>query len=164
MPFGQVVVAVNVVVALATMSLPAVAPAQQLKLRGLSPFPGWRLSPSLGVVEDSLTRVGRGVYIRDLQPGDGVAADTGMVVQLHYVGQLANGSTFSSTDRKPFTFRVGANEVIPGWEDGVYGMRVGARRQLIIPPHLGYGAQGEGPIPPDAVLIFDVTLVDARKP
>ena len=155
--------AIAVAVATATLCFPSVASAQQLKLRGLSPFPGWRLSPSLGVVEDSLTRVGRGVYIRDIQPGDGVAADTGMVVELHYVGQLADGSMFSSTDRKPFTFRVGANEVIPGWEDGVYGMRVGARRQLIIPPHLGYGAQGEGPIPPDAVLIFDVTLIDARR-
>jgi peptidylprolyl isomerase len=137
--------------------------AQQLELRGVSPFAAWRLSPSLGVVEDSLTRVGRGVYVRDIQPGDGVAVDTGMVVQLHYVGMLANGSTFSSTDRKPFTFRLGANEVIAGWEDGVFGMRVGGRRQLIIPPHLGYGAQGDGPIPPDAVLIFDVTLIDAKR-
>lgn len=143
--------------------VPAHVAAQQLELRGVSPFAAWRLSPSLGVVEDSLTKVGRGVYVRDIQPGDGVAVDTGMVVQLHYVGLLANGQTFSATDRKPFTFRLGANEVIAGWEDGVYGMKVGGRRQLIIPPHLGYGAQGDGPIPPDAVLIFDVTLVDAKR-
>ena len=144
-------------------TMPPRVTAQQLELRGVSPFAAWRLSPSLGVVEDSLTKVGRGVYVRDIQPGDGVAVDTGMVVQLHYVGQLANGSTFAATDRKPFTFRLGANEVIAGWEDGVFGMKVGGRRQLIIPPHLGYGAQGDGPIPPDAVLIFDVTLVDAKR-
>jgi peptidylprolyl isomerase len=151
-----------VFLALAALS-PAMLAAQQLELRGVSPFAAWRLSPSLGVVEDSLTKVGRGVYVRDIQPGDGVAVDTGMVVQLHYVGMLANGRTFASTDRKPFTFRLGANEVIAGWEDGVHGMKVGGRRQLIIPPHLGYGAQGDGPIPPDAVLIFDVTLVDAKR-
>jgi FKBP-type peptidyl-prolyl cis-trans isomerase len=139
------------------------ASAQQLQLRGVSPFAAWRLAPSLGIIEDSLTRVGRGVYVRDIQVGDGPAADTGMVVHLHYVGQLADGRTFSSTDRKPFTFTVGENTVIAGWEDGVLGMRVGGRRQLIIPPHLGYGAQGDGSIPPDAVLIFDVTLVDAKR-
>ena len=149
--------------ALAVLLAPPRAGAQQLEIRGLSPFAAWRLSPSLGVVEDSLTKVGRGVYVRDIQPGDGVPVDTGMVVQLHYVGMLANGQTFSATDRKPFSFRLGENTVIAGWEDGVLGMRVGGRRQLIIPPHLGYGAEGDGPIPPDAVLIFDVTLVDAKR-
>lgn len=151
------------VVAAAALSGPVPATAQQLEIRGVSPFAAWRLSPSLGVVEDSLTKVGRGVYVRDIQSGDGVAVDTGMVVQLHYVGMLANGRTFSATDRKPFSFRLGDNTVIAGWEDGVFGMRVGGRRQLIIPPHLGYGATGDGPIPPDAVLIFDVTLVDAKR-
>jgi FKBP-type peptidyl-prolyl cis-trans isomerase len=139
------------------------AAAQQLEVRGVSPFAAWGLHPSLGVVEDSLTKVGRGVFVRDIQAGDGTAVDSGMVVSLHYVGMLANGRTFSSTDRKPFVFRLGANEVIAGWEDGVLGMRVGGRRQLIIPPHLGYGVAGDGPIPPDAVLIFDVTLVDAKR-
>lgn len=148
--------------AVATIVAPRVA-AQQLEIRGVSPFAAWRLSPRLGVVEDSLTKVGRGVYVRDIQPGDGVSVDSGMVVSLHYVGMLSDGQTFSATDRKPFVFRLGANEVIAGWEDGVLGMRVGGRRQLLIPPHLGYGAQGDGPIPPDAVLIFDVTLIDAKR-
>jgi FKBP-type peptidyl-prolyl cis-trans isomerase len=149
--------------AAAILVVPTRAWAQQLELRGASPFAAWRLSPTLGIVEDSLVRVGRGVYVRDIQVGDGTAADTGTVVQLHFVGQLANGRIFSATDRKPFAFRVGDNMVIAGWEDGVLGMRVGGRRQLIIPPHLGYGAEGDGPIPPDAVLIFDVTLVDAKR-
>lgn len=134
-----------------------------LPIRGTSPFAAWRLAPSLGVQEDSLRRVGRGVYVRDIQPGDGEPTDSGTIVAVHYVGQLASGATFGATDRKPFEFRLGANEVIPGWEDGVLGMRVGGRRQLVIPPHLGYGAVGDGPIPPDAVLIFDVTVVDARR-
>lgn len=155
------VIALGVVLSL--LPGPQRAGAQQLEIRGLSPFAAWRLSPSLGVIEDSLTRVGRGVYVRDIQPGDGAPVDTGAVVQLHYVGMLANGQMFGATDRKPFSFRLGDNTVIAGWEDGVLGMRVGGRRQLIIPPHLGYGAEGDGPIPPDAVLIFDVTLVDAKR-
>lgn len=138
--------------------------AQQLQLRGSTTLiAALGLSPKLGIHQDSLRQVGRGVYIHDVQVGDGMAADTAVVVSLHYVGMLADGETFSATDRRPFTFEVGANTVIAGWEDGVLGMRVGGRRQLVIPPHLGYGAAGDGPIPPDAVLVFDVTMVDARK-
>jgi FKBP-type peptidyl-prolyl cis-trans isomerase len=137
--------------------------AQRLEIRGVSPFAAWRLNPSLGVLEDSLRKVGRGVFVRDIQPGSGLAVDTGTVVSLHYVGQLADGRTFDATDRAPFSFRLGDDAVIAGWEDGVLGMRVGGRRQLVIPPHLGYGAAGAGAIPPDAVLIFDVTMVDAKR-
>lgn len=139
------------------------AAGQQLQLRGASPLATWNLSPSLGIVEDSLHPVGRGVYVRDIQPGSGPPADSGTIVSVHYVGQLADGSTFAATSRQPFTFRIGADSVIAGWEDGVLGMRVGGRRQLVIPPHLGYGPDGSGRIPTDAVLVFDVTLVDARK-
>jgi hypothetical protein len=133
-----------------------------LQIRGYSPFGALRLSPSLGIVEDSLRKVGRGVWVRDIQHGTGEPVDTGDVVSVHYVGQLANGETFDASDRRPFTFTLGNDQVIAGWEDGVRGMRVGGRRQLVIPPHLGYGATGAGRIPPDAVLVFDVTLVDAR--
>lgn len=133
-----------------------------LQIRGASPLAALRLSPSLGIVEDSLRKVGRGVWLRDLQHGTGEPVDTGDVVSVHYVGQLANGETFDASARRPFTFALGADQVIAGWEDGVRGMRVGGRRQLVIPPHLGYGPSGAGPIPPDAVLVFDVTLVDAR--
>jgi FKBP-type peptidyl-prolyl cis-trans isomerase len=155
---------VAVGIAVAALCMPPRAAAQQLEIRGVSPFAAWRLSPSLGVVEASLRKVGRGVYVRDIQPGDGIAVDTGAVVSLHYVGQLADGRTFDATDREPFSFRLGDNAVIAGWEDGVHGMRVGGRRQLVIPPHLGYGAAGQGAIPPDAVLVFDVTLIDAKQP
>jgi FKBP-type peptidyl-prolyl cis-trans isomerase len=151
---------------LATLLLVTAPPlaAQELTLRTLSPLSSWKLSPRLGIVEDSLRSVGRGVWVRDLQAGNGEPADSGTVVEVHYVGQLADGRTFAATDRKPFAFRLGADQVIAGWEDGVLGMRVGGRRQLVIPPHLGYGAEGDGAIPPDAVLVFDVTVVDARRP
>jgi len=148
----------------AVLALPWPLAAQQLQLRGSSTLTATLgLSPRLGIHADSLRRVGRGVYVHDEQVGDGMVADTGVVVSLHFVGLLTDGTIFSSTDRKPFEFEVGANQVIAGWEDGVLGMRVGGRRHLVIPSFLGYGATGDGPVPPDAVLVFDVTMVDAKK-
>lgn len=133
--------------------------AQELKLRGASPLAVWRLSPALGVPEDSVRSTSRGVWIHDIHVGDGPVVSVGDSVSVHFVGFLADATKFSATDRKPISFRLGAEDVIAGWEDGIPGMRVGGRRQLVIPPHLGYGAKGAGPIPPDAVLVFDVTLV-----
>ncbi len=138
-------------------------PAQQLRLKTLSPVESWHLAPQLGVPVDSLRLVGRGVWIHDVQVGNGPVVDSGMVVQVHFVGMLASGKIFSATERKPFSFVLGNDQVIAGWEDGILGMRVGGRRQLVVPPHLGYGPEGDGAIPPDAVLVFDVTLVDAVK-
>lgn len=144
--------------------LPMPLAAQQLELRGSTSLTATLgLSPRLGIHSDSLRRVGRGVYIWDDKVGDGMVADTGVVVSLHFVGMLTDATIFSATERKPFEFEVGADQVIAGWEDGVLGMRVGGRRILVVPPFLGYGATGDGPIPPDAVLVFDVTMVDARK-
>ena len=79
-------------------------------------------------------------------------------------GWLANGEQFdSSREQQPFSFRIGAGEVIPGWDEGVEGMRVGGRRQLVIPPALAYGEQGAGGvIPPGAALVFDVELLEVR--
>jgi hypothetical protein len=136
---------------------------QPTRLRLASPLSAMRLSPALGIPEDSVRSVGRGVWIHDIQEGSGEPVDRGTVVDVHFVGMLADGSTFTATDRKPFTFTLGADQVIAGWEDGIPGMRVGGRRQLVVPPHLGYGAEGDRTIPPDAVLVFDVTLVGARS-
>jgi FKBP-type peptidyl-prolyl cis-trans isomerase len=97
-----------------------------------------------------------------LKPGKGAVAAHGDV-EVHYTGWLTNGKKFdSSRDRgRPFKFELGHGEVIAGWDQGVRGMKVGEKRQLVVPPALGYGPQGtpDGTIPPNATLIFEVELV-----
>ncbi len=102
--------------------------------------------------------------IEDLKVGTGSIAKTGDKVTVHYVGTLTNGTKFdSSRDRGlPFTFTLGAGEVIKGWDQGVVGMKVGGLRRLTIPASLGYGATGQGPIPPNATLIFEVELLSVN--
>jgi len=112
------------------------------------------------------------LVIRDLTAGDGVSAVPGMTVVVHYTGWLYapdtvdnRGTKFdSSLDRgETFSFELGAKQVIKGWEDGVEGMKIGGRRELIIPPGLAYGSRGAGGvIPPDATLVFEVELVDLQ--
>jgi peptidylprolyl isomerase len=96
-------------------------------------------------------------------PSEGAAAASGDYVGVHYTGRLEDGSVFDdSTERgEPINFVLGSRSVIKGWDEGIQGMLVGGRRQLVIPPHLGYGAQGIGPIPPNALLHFDVELVSS---
>lgn len=102
-----------------------------------------------------------GLVIKTVQEGSGPAAQNGDLVSVHYVGTLTDGTKFdSSRDRgTSFSFTLGAREVIQGWDLGVAGMKVGERRMLTIPPELGYGSRGVGPIPPNATLIFDVELL-----
>jgi peptidylprolyl isomerase len=107
-----------------------------------------------------------GLQYWDLVVGTGATAMPGNVVKVHYSGFLTTGAKFdSSRDRgEPFTFPLGAGQVIKGWDEGVAGMKVGGQRQLRIPPELGYGAAGApGAIPPNATLIFDVELLDVAK-
>jgi len=108
----------------------------------------------------------------DVQVGTGTEAVAGRSVEVHYTGWLFDeakpdykGRKFdSSRDRnEPFEFRLGAGQVIRGWDEGVAGMKVGGKRTLVIPPEMGYGARGAGGvIPPNATLVFDVELVDVR--
>jgi FKBP-type peptidyl-prolyl cis-trans isomerase len=107
-----------------------------------------------------------GLQYWDIKVGAGDVAVSGKPVRVHYTGWLTSGKKFdSSVDHgQPFTFRLGAGEVIPGWDEGVKGMKVGGKRQLKIPASLGYGAQGAGGvIPPNATLIFDVELLAVGK-
>ncbi|KAM3126585.1 Peptidyl-prolyl cis-trans isomerase fpr2 [Candidozyma auris] len=86
-------------------------------------------------------------------------------VQVHYKGSLEDGTVFdSSFGRSPIGFQIGAGRVIAGWEQGLLNMCVGEKRTLTIPPELGYGASGIGPIPPNSVLVFDVELVEVYRP
>ena len=101
----------------------------------------------------------------DVKVGSGAEATPGKTVTVHYVGTLTNGQKFdSSRDRgQGFTFRLGAGQVIQGWDQGVAGMKVGGVRKLTIPPEMGYGARGFPPvIPPNSTLVFEVELLDVR--
>ncbi len=105
------------------------------------------------------------LQIEDMKVGDGSEATKGQSVTVHYVGTLTNGSKFdSSRDRnKGFTFRLGAGQVIKGWDQGVAGMTVGQVRKLTIPPELAYGAAGFPPvIPPGSTLVFEVELLEVK--
>jgi FKBP-type peptidyl-prolyl cis-trans isomerase len=108
---------------------------------------------------------GSGLRYVDLQEGQGAEAKSGQNVSVHYTGWLENGTKFdSSHDRhQAFGFRLGAGQVIRGWDEGVAGMKVGGKRKLIIPSDLGYGPRGAGGvIPPNATLIFEVELLGVR--
>jgi len=104
-----------------------------------------------------------GLKIEEIAEGSGDTATAGMTVTVHYTGWLENGSKFdSSHDRDdPFSFKLGRGMVIRGWDEGVAGMKVGGKRKLTIPAHLGYGSTGAGGvIPPNATLVFEVELLN----
>ncbi len=107
-----------------------------------------------------------GLKIVDIKVGSGAMAEYGSGVAVHYTGWLADGTKFdSSRDRAtPYQFKLGAQPpmVIPGWEEGIKGMRVGGMRRLTIPPALAYGERGSGPIPPNATLVFEVALLGVK--
>ena len=117
-----------------------------------------------------MTTTKSGLKYVDQKVGTGDVAMKGNTVSVHYTGWLyvdgKRGAKFdSSLDRNmPFQFRLGAREVIPGWDEGVEGMKIGGKRELIIPPDLGYGAKGfPGAIPPNSTLNFEVELLKVSK-
>jgi len=111
----------------------------------------------------STTTTPSGLIIEEIVVGEGAEATKGKRVSVHYTGWLTNGRKFdSSVDRNdPFDFPLGRGHVIPGWDEGVAGMKIGGKRKLTIPPNLGYGASGAGGvIPPNATLVFEVELLE----
>jgi peptidylprolyl isomerase len=106
-----------------------------------------------------------GIKYTDLRLGQGEEAALGKIIEVHYVGWLEDGIKFdSSRDRdRPFTFRLGAGDALKGWDEGLLGMKVGGRRQLIIPPELGFGKQGVGSVvPPNSILYYEFELLGVR--
>lgn len=106
-----------------------------------------------------------GLKYVELKEGTGATPERGQTVEVHYVGTLEDGTKFdSSRDRgQPFKFKIGVGQVIKGWDEGLSTMKVGGRRNLIIPPELGYGSRGAGGvIPPNATLLFDVELLGVK--
>ncbi len=107
-----------------------------------------------------------GLKYHDFEEGDGVSPEAGQIVEVHYTGWLEDGTKFdSSLDRgMPFAFPVGMEYVIPGWDEGVASMKIGGKRQIIIPAELAYGQEGAGEvIPADATLIFEVELLEIQS-
>jgi peptidylprolyl isomerase len=104
-----------------------------------------------------------GLKYYDFEEGSGPEIEMGSQVQVDYTGWLEDGSMFdSSIGKQPFGLVVGTGSVIAGWDEGLQGMKLGGRRQLVVPAELGYGESGSGPIPPNSVLIFEVEIVDVQ--
>ena len=111
---------------------------------------------SLGINLASMTRTSSGLYYEDIATGSGDPAAAGHEVEVAYTGWLTDGTTF---DSGAFSFVLGAGGVVRGFDEGVTGMRVGGIRRIIIPPALGYGSQGSGPVPPDSIMIFRIEVL-----
>jgi FKBP-type peptidyl-prolyl cis-trans isomerase len=112
--------------------------------------------------EGDMTTTNSGLQYEDLAEGTGTAAKAGDTVEVHYTGWLKDGRKFDSSHdhKRPFSFKLGAGQVIKGWDEGVAGMKPGGKRKLVIPAALAYGSRGAaGVIPPGAELTFEVELL-----
>lgn len=120
-------------------------------------------APSLEINLDEMTLLPSGVYIKDLTVGGGPEATDTSTIRVHYSGWLKNGQLFgTSRGSNPLEFTLGNEEMIEGWEYGLPGMKEGGKRKLIIPPNLAYGSRGNGPIHPNATLVFEVELLEVK--
>lgn len=121
-------------------------------------------APSLNVNLSMMERLPSGVYMRDLREGSGAPARSGSQVAVHFVGWLPDGTQFDglAPPSMPAEFRLGAGEVIRGWDAGLMGMREGGQRMLVVPSSHGYGARRTGTVPPNSVLVFVVELQRVR--
>lgn len=122
-----------------------------------------RFAATLGVDLDSMTRTASGLYYADKTVGTGAVAQSGKMVSVYYKGSLPDGRVFDSlSSGAPLSFRLGTGAVIPGFDEGITGMKVGGKRLMVIPPSLGYGNRAAGSIPPNSILVFEVTLVSVQ--
>ena len=151
------------ILALAIFGVIAIASAQDATTSKKTPAKKTAAAGGPTKVSGAPTKTPSGLEYWDIKMGTGPVAQSGQKVKVHYTGWLTTGKKFdSSVDRgQPFEFMLGAGQVIKGWDEGVAGMKVGGKRQLRIPPELGYGASGTGGglIPPNATLLFDVELL-----
>ncbi|HYK85638.1 MAG TPA: FKBP-type peptidyl-prolyl cis-trans isomerase [Ktedonobacteraceae bacterium] len=132
-----------------------------------TPSAGPATPPPLTGTSITPTTLTGGLEYVDIKVGTGTAAQTGSTVSVEYTGWLAsNGKKFDSSydhGGQPFTLTLGQHQVIPGWEEGLVGMKPGGTRRMLIPPALAYGSAGSGStIPPNATLIFDVTVISVQ--
>jgi FKBP-type peptidyl-prolyl cis-trans isomerase FkpA len=126
---------------------------------GTGPLTNDDFASELDVDLGVMTLTASGLYYQDIQVGAGTEAAAGDSVTVHYEGFLRNGTKFDSSRERnePYEFVVGVGEVIPGFDEAVFGMREGGVRKVVMPPNLAYGASGAPPIiPPNSTLVFDI--------
>jgi FKBP-type peptidyl-prolyl cis-trans isomerase len=154
-------VLISVVIALAVAAFAQTATKPAAKKPATATHPAVRPAGGPTKVTGVPTKTASGLEYWDIKAGTGATAAAGQNVKVHYTGWLTSGKKFdSSIGGKPYAFKLGAGEVVKGWDEGVAGMKVGGKRQLRIPPALAYGEKGyPGAIPANATLIFDVQLV-----
>ena len=131
-----------------------------------------RIAEQKKMAEDALEKLAAGFFFFDsglryqiIQKGNGKQAEKGKTVSVHYQGALENGEVFDSSYKRkqPIDFKLGAGQVIEGWDEGISLLQVGDKARFVIPSYLGYGSRGAGGvIPPDATLVFDVELMDVK--
>lgn len=117
-------------------------------------------APALGVNIAQMTKRSDNLYVQDLTVGSGTQLAAGDSLQVRYSGWLVNGGRF---DSGTIAFRIGVRQVIRGWDEGLPGMKVGGKRKLVIGSDWAYGPGGQGPIPPNATLVFDAELLNVYK-
>jgi FKBP-type peptidyl-prolyl cis-trans isomerase FkpA len=130
----------------------------------LRPLEATPFASALDVTLSRMTKTPSGLYYRDIDVGTGRAIRARDEVNVRYTGWLSNGEKFDGVkdDDPPIPVELGRGRAIAGWDRGLPGMRVGGKRQLVIPPELGYGSRSVGPVPADAVLVFVITVVSVK--
>lgn len=120
-------------------------------------------TPTPAPKTNNIIQMDNGLTIEDLKVGTGREAKAGDTITVNYVGALENGTVFDASSKHggPVTFQIGVGQLIKGWDIGIPGMKVGGKRKLVVPPSLGYGSQniGNGLIPPNSTLVFEVELL-----